>query len=315
MKLSDLGERLIIKELESKPGDDCSLIESNDKYYLISSDLITRKTHIPEGASYELAGKFFATINLSDIAAMAGEPIGIMVSYSLNPDLDIDSLKDFHNGIRKQMNKFNASILGGDTKEGEDFTVSGTIIGIQEKSLVRKRSDIKPGQKIYVTNEIGRSSSGFLFYKNNYKRDLGISLMMNVEPRINEAIKISKNGAAFMMDLSDGLAASFYQIKNDYNVGFKIYYEEIPVSPYVKEASIISGVDEYNIIISGGGDYELLFSVPSNISKEFERNMLLNNINVKCIGETYDGDNIININGSWEKLKSHGYEHFLNEPF
>ncbi|AAT43423.1 thiamine-phosphate kinase [Picrophilus oshimae] len=315
MKLSELGERLIIKELEPEPGDDCSLIESGNSYYLISSDLITRKTHIPDGASYDLAGKFFATINLSDIAAMAGRPIGIMVSYSVNPDLDIRDLKAFHDGIKKQMNRFNAKILGGDTKEGEDFTVSGTIIGIQEGSLVRRRSDIKPGQKVYVTNDIGRSSSGFLFYKNNYKRDLGISLMMNVEPRINEAIKISQSGAMFMMDLSDGLAASFYQIRNDYKTGFKIYYERIPKSMYVREASKISGVDEKEIILSGGGDYELLFSVPYDTSEAFERSMSLNNINVSCIGETYDGANIINMDGSWEELRSHGYEHFLKEPF
>ncbi|HKJ96185.1 MAG TPA: AIR synthase related protein, partial [Thermoplasmataceae archaeon] len=95
MKLKDIGERRIIDRLMSMhskqvPKDDCALIEDGEDYLLLSTDVITPLTHAPKGASPEQIGSFFANINLSDIAGMAGEPIGFMSAYSASPDTDIE---------------------------------------------------------------------------------------------------------------------------------------------------------------------------------------------------------------------------------
>lgn len=315
MKLNDLGEREIIKEFAlGNENDDCYIMNFNDNYILLSTDLITRKTHIPDGTNPELAGKFFAAINLSDIAAMAGIPEGFLVSLSVSPEYDIDYLKNFYSGIKKELKKYNSKIIGGDTKEGYDFTASGTIIGKQDYNLIRKRSYIMEDQYLMVTGLHGRAGSGYIFYKYNYNKSYGIKKMLDIEPKINEAIIISKAGAKFMMDLSDGIYSSIYQMKNDYNIGFKIDYNKIKKDKDVYKASEISGFSVEDISLAFGGDYELMFTINKNSYNSFMEIMEENKINAYCIGETYKGDNMLYNNGSWETIKKHGFEHFQRYP-
>jgi thiamine-monophosphate kinase len=315
LKLKDLGERKIIEILagDRKDKDDCALIKSGDSYMLLSTDLITRQTHLPEGTEPFLAGKFFAAINLSDIAAMAGIPMGLLVSLSVSPDYEIEFLKEFYRGINYELNKFQAKLLGGDTKEGYDFTASGTIVGNQLPDLVRKRSDISPGQYLFVTNSLGSAGSGYIYYKYGVDRRKGIEKMLDIEPRINEALKISAHGGRFMMDLSDGVYASINQMYSDFGIGFKIYGDKIPLDQSVKSAASISGFSGNDIALSFGGDYELLFTIEKTDIEKFTGAMTDEKIAVHCIGETYNGNNVI-YDGSWIPIKNIGYEHFNKVP-
>lgn len=289
--------------------DDCYVYNSHGESLLFSTDLITRKTHLPEGTEPLLAGKFFAALNLSDIAAMAGIPVGLLVSLSVSPDYEIKYLEDFYAGIKKELTKYNSKIIGGDTKEGEDFTVSGTVIGKQKYSLIRKRSYIKKNQLVMITNKLGSAGAGYIFYKYTDRKNYGINKMLGIEPRINEAIKIAENGALFMMDLSDGLFASIDQMKNDYGTGFKLYIDKIPMDNDVNLASELSGFTSSKIALDFGGDYELLFTIERDNYNNFMAAMESNKINVSCIGETYEGDNII-YDKIWKKVNDVGFEHF-----
>ncbi len=318
MKLKDLGERKIIEILEyghngADDKDDCAIIRLGDYYVLLSTDIITKETHLPDGTDPFLAGKFFAAINLSDVAAMAGIPIGFLTSLSVSPEYDITYLEEFYKGIRYELDKFGASIIGGDTKEGISFTASGTIVGKQEPSLVRRRSDIRAGQYVLVTNSLGSAGAGYIYYKYGINRELGIRKMLDIEPRINEALKISFHGAKFMMDLSDGVYASVHQISTDFGVGFKLYGDKIPVDKDVEAAASISHYSINDIALSFGGDYELMFTVERDSLKNFVDSMLHENIEVHCIGETYNGNNVI-YDGVWVPIKNIGYEHFNKVP-
>ena len=315
MKLSNLGEREIIDILAGKNRDidDCAVLKCGDMDLLLSSDLITRKTHLPDGTSPFLAGKFFAAINLSDIAAMAGIPEGMLISISVSPEYDINYLQEFYRGINYELSKFNAVILGGDTKEGSDFTASGTIVGMQKPEHIRKRSYISPGQDVFVTNSLGTAASGYIYYKYGNDKETGIKKMLDIEPRIEEAQKINKHGARFMMDLSDGIYASIYQMYRDFGIGFRIYMDKIPISSSVGEASKISGFSIEDIALSFGGDYELLFTVDKENSRTFVDAMKNEHIEVYNIGETYNGVNQI-YDGSWRAINNRGYEHFMDVP-
>ncbi|MEM0139767.1 MAG: thiamine-phosphate kinase [Ferroplasma sp.] len=315
MKLGKIGEREIINILtgNSTERDDCYTLKIGKEFILLSTDLITRRTHLPHGTDPELAGKFFAAINLSDIAAMAGIPIGMLISLSVSPDYDIVYLEDFYRGAKAELAKFGAGILGGDTKEGEDFTVSGTVIGKQAFPLIRKRSYIAPGQMVMITNFLGKAGSGYIFYRYSDKKLYGIKKMMDIEPRIKEAQIISKNGAKFMMDLSDGLYASINQMKHDYGVGFKLLIDNIPVDMDVEEAVKISGFSRDKIAFDFGGDYELLFTIDRDNYSNFMEAMRSSGIDASCIGETYDGENM-SYDGDWKPIKDKGFEHFKDMP-
>ncbi|MCY0852378.1 thiamine-phosphate kinase [Thermoplasma acidophilum] len=318
MKLKYIGERSIISKLASITGlpykDDCSWVDEGDHYLLITTDSIRKETHLPDGTDPHLAGRFMASINLSDIAAMAGHPISFMTAYSVSPDLDMEYLEAIEEGMMSVLRKYSVDFIGGDLKEGDDLTLVGIAIGRQTKKLTRKRSDIAKGQMVGYTNRIGRAASGYIFYKSGYDRKRGLSMLLGVEPRISEAIKMSEYGARFMMDLSDGLYASLDQMKQDYGVGFRIVRDEIAYDDSVNKASEISGSDVYDIAGNYGGDYEILFSVDEANYKDFQAAMDSEHIEVHFIGETWNGDNIMFDGNAWHPIIGRGYEHFSEKP-
>ena len=320
MRLLDLGERRIIDDIHrdfhvTQPKDDCAMIDSGDSVLLLSTDIIRESTHIPKGAKPEQIGNFVANINLSDIAAMAGIPIGMVLSYLVNPESDESFLIDVVRGVDKTLKSVGAEILGGDTKEGSELVISGTVLGQQEKRKVRKRSDLKPGHVIGVTNELGRCASGYIFYKNSYRTDLAINLILGIKARIKEAQIMSEYGAKFMTDLSDGLFSSMSQMKNDYGIGFRIVENELVPNRYVRKASDLSGLSGTEIMCAYGGDYEIMFSIENKDFKDFSDAMESEKINVHFIGDAWKGDNIINNDDQWLPIKEYGYEHFRPKPF
>ncbi len=319
MRLRDIGERHIIDDIYrdfhiKQPKDDCAMIDAGKDFILVSTDIIRESTHIPRGARPEQIGSFVANINLSDIAAMAGIPTGMVISYLVNPESDESFLINIVRGVEKTLRGVGAEILGGDTKEGDELVISGTVIGRQNKSLVRKRGDLKPGHIIGITNDLGRCASGYIFYKNSYRTDLALNLILGVKARIREAQILSEHGAKFMTDLSDGLFSSIAQMKNDYGIGFRIVENELPSSNYVKKASDLSGVSRTDLMCSYGGDYELLFSIENKDFKDFYAAMENEKINVHFIGDAWDGDNIINNDEEWHLITEFGYEHFQPKP-
>lgn len=319
MKLRDIGERGIIEGIFRDHGirgekDDCALVEQGDDYIMLSTDILREKTHIPMGAKPRQVGRFAANMNLSDIAAMAGEPIGMLTSYLINPEAEESYFKEIVAGVNAALKAQNAEILGGDTKEGDELVISGTAVGRQSKKLTRKRSDIAKGQIVGVTNVLGRAASGYVFYRSGYLKNAGIDLMLNFSPRIREAKIISEFGGKFMMDLSDGLYSSISQMKLDYGLGFRIVEDELPPDRNVKKASDISGATFTDLMCAYGGDYELLFSVENSNYRNFMDAMESEKIKVSFIGDVWDGDNIMYNGSHWSKISDRGYEHFQGKP-
>ena len=151
----NLGEREIIDILAGKDRDidDCAVLKCGDMDLLLSTDLITRATHLPDGTPPFLAGKFFAALNLSDIAAMAGIPEGMLISISVSPEYDIQYMEEFYHGARYELSRYGATILGGDTKEGNDFTASGTIGDIKDSENLNIRNR---GREIEILKTLSR---------------------------------------------------------------------------------------------------------------------------------------------------------------
>lgn len=320
IRLKDLGEREIIERLRKKfkftsPKDDCALVDDGDNYLMLSTDSINFKTHIPKGTRPELAGSYFVKSNISDIAAMAGIPLTFLSAYSLNPNTDYEFLERFESGMVRALKEYDCEFSGGDLKEGEGLTMTGIVLGRQKKTLTRKRSDITADQVIGVTNSLGKSAAGYIFYKHNYRKQAAIKLMLDIKARTREAQIISEHGGRFMMDLSDGLASSMRQMKNDYGIGFRIVQEEVPLSAEVAKASELSGKSEIDLALGFGGDFELFFSIDNTSYRDFRSAMESEKIGVSFIGDAWKGDNIIYDGSSWKDIGLHGYEHFRKHGF
>jgi len=312
MNLFDLGERKIIEELKKLYGtivdDDSYYFPDGKDYVLITTDVITKKTHIPDDVSPEIAGYFFASLNFSDIAAMGGRPKYFLASYSMRIDTDFDFFMEFNRGIKKCIEKYKTKMVGGDTKEGDDFTATGIAIGKVNRNYILLRRNFKEDQVVAVTNSLGKNAAGYYLWKNGIKE--GAEKLLDIEPRIEEGIALSKHGAKAAMDLSDGVFSSIDQIKKLTGTGFKIFIDKIPIHPLAVEVSRDLKIPLEEISLNFGGDYELLFSVDRSKWQKLKEKMEKNNFKVSEIGETWKGENILVKEGKEVKIKYHGYEHF-----
>jgi len=266
MKLSSLGERGIIDEIwrildRNIEYDDCAIIEG-EEYTLITTDFIGEGTHFMDDWEYFIIGKFFASINLSDIAAMGGKPEFFLASMFFPQDFELEKLGQLIKGMEKQLRKYEVKYLGGDMKEAKIAGMSGIAVGKVEKDKILRRKGAKMGEGIYLTGELGKQAAGYYLWKNGYEE--GWKYLLEVEPRIKEGRKLAGK-ASSCMDLSDGLLHTLQQMEKTNNLGFRVDFDTLPIHPLAYEVSEDFHIPLELLALSFGGEYELLFTSTSHI--------------------------------------------------
>jgi len=296
MHLNDLGERKLINRIWDKIGrkeeyDDCVYILRGDHYELITTDFIGEKTHFMKDWSPYLVGKFFASLNLSDIAAMGGIPEIFMASLFFSRDYPVDYLDDFIKGMNSLLEEFNTVYRGGDLKESLLGGMSGIAIGWVEKDKILRRKGAMKDDGIYVTGELGKQAAGYYLWKQGVEE--GYKYLLDIYPRVNEG-RILAGRATSCMDISDGLNSTINQMENINGLGFKIYFDELPIHKLAFEVSEEYGIPIEHLVLEFGGEYELFYTSPEKIVG-------------REIG-TVDKKGGIFKNG--KLMKGGGYEHF-----
>ncbi len=306
MKSKDLGEFELIAKLQSKLkhrsnqvlkniGDDCAVFKPNKDVHLVSTcDALVETVHFDlKTISPELLGQKAIAVNLSDIAAMGGSPKFALVTLGVSPNLPTKFLDKLYSGMNAASEKYNFSIVGGDTvRSPEHFFVNIALIGEAKKDRWFSRDGAKTGDKIFVTGCLGDSSLGLKILQSPKK--FGGPLKMNryliarhqnPTPRIEESRSLVQSNAQVTaaIDVSDGLLQDLGHILKTSGVGAKIYENSVPTSPELEKACKVNKLDKRPLIFSGGEDYELLFTLrPENakklVSRFFKRGMPLTEI-------------------------------------
>jgi len=320
-KLSDLGERKairLISDILSRGdevigiGDDCAAFKFGEEYLLVSTDMISEKTHIPKIMTPWQIGWFVVAINVSDIAAKGGRPFGFVLSLGLPRDTTDFFLKDMMNGAESCANQYGFSIVGGDTKENPNITLCGTVFGIVKKDGFMSRKGCNPGDIVAVTGKLGKAGAGYYAMQHDIEDESILNGLLEPIPRVDEGMALAgKKIVTSCMDISDGLSSSLYQLMELNDVGFEIEKEKIPLASSLYKLSKIQDLDVYKYALHFGGDYELLLTVPP---EKFEKA----SFSVDCIGGkiTEIGRVIVekNVklieNGIKKTLQNKGYEHF-----
>jgi thiamine-monophosphate kinase len=330
MRLKDIGERALIERFIEKLGrgkgenleDDCAFISMDNQYLLLTSDMISKKTHIPPEISPKQIGWFIIAINLSDLAAKGGKPMGLLLSLGLPSNTPLKFVEGIAEGASECASFFNTSILGGDTKENLELTLAGTAIGKVRKRDFMARKGAKPGDLVCVTGEIGKGGAGLFALKDNLLNKLELALpLFEPMPRIKEGIALARSGSvSASMDISDGLACSLYQLKRINNCGFEIEIEKIPISREAKE--VINQLSEKQqpqfkkeFLLYSGGDYELLLTIKSEAINQAVK--LIESLGSKLtpIGKVTKEKRILLIEEHKHSLiQNRGYEHFRYKP-
>lgn len=272
-----MDELAAIKLLSMKLdiGDDCAVLNLGKTKLLVTTDMLHEKTDFPKWLTPEMIGWRSALVNLSDIAAMGGKPVALVMALGMKK-FDAMFLKGFSRGVMKCCSPYKCKYVGGDLDNHNELTVVGTAIGIANNPV--GRGGARVGDAVCVTGTLGKACDDFKERKWTRQR-----------PRIFEGQIIARHATA-MMDVSDGLARSLHQMGMRSRVGFKIAFEKIPL--FHGEEGIYFG-----------DDYELLFTVPKKkLSK-------LKGIAFSVIGEAVKNGFWIEKNGYLRKLENRGWTH------
>ncbi len=266
MKIGELGERSAIDRIwniigKSENYDDCVYIDQGGHYELITTDFIGEGTHFLSNWDARKVGKFFASVNLSDIAAMGGIPQIFMASMFFPKNLEVEFLDNFILGMMDILKEFNVDYRGGDLKESKIIGFTGIAIGHVEKDRIMRRDTIKKDDAVYVTGELGKQAAGYFLWKNGVGE--GINYLLDIHPKINEGREISKFAEA-CMDLSDGLASAVKFMRNDF-YGLKIDFDSLPIHKLAYEVSEDYKIPLELLATRFGGEYELVYTSPKKV--------------------------------------------------
>ena len=283
MKMSELGEFSFIGKFAKNYdgllnegfmgiGDDCAIIPAGEEYdYLISTDLLVEGVHflLDEMLPKDLGQKALA-VNLSDIAAMGGEPVGTFLSLGIPKDTAARYIKDFMQGYEKMSKHFSVPLLGGDTTSSlRDLCINVAVVGKCPKGSAKLRKSAKNNDIICVTGPLGDSAAGLEIILNKDYLTYQESLLRNrhllISPRIEEGIWLrNQKDVHAMMDLSDGISSDLAHILKASKRSAEVFIEQLPISPLLQEYCEENHWDASSFAIGGGEDYELLCTVKAD---------------------------------------------------
>ena len=285
MDLSKLGEFGLISRFQSRLkyrssqviqgiGDDCAILSlDNGNYQVLTTDALVEnvhfdlKTHTPE----QLGWKTMA-VNISDIAAMGGQPKFAVLSLGIPQSVSVDFLDRFYKGINQASLKFKVALVGGDTVASpKHLFINLAVLGETFKKKVFTRSGARPGDSIFVTGSLGESALGLKILMSGKKKWKGsenhkkkcILRHLKPEPRVATAIQLAESRCKVtsMIDISDGLTQDLGHILKAGKVGAELWETAIPISKTLSKYSLINGLSALELALNGGEDYELLFTL------------------------------------------------------
>ncbi len=259
-------------------GDDCAVVSGGEKSdLLLTSDMLVEKVHFDRRwFSPEQAGGKALRVSLSDIAAMGGVPEFALVSLAVPASLDPNEVEAIYRGILETAEAFEVTIAGGDlSRTTGEIVLDIMLLGKVEKGRAVLRSGAKPGDRIFVSGTLGDAASGLLALESGLTgpdADSLIQRQLVPEPLIKLGQALGRGRwASAMIDVSDGLSSDLGHICKASGVGACVKMKDLPVSETSARARGRLSIETESVLLHGGEDYELLFTVPSELMTRFQQ--------------------------------------------
>lgn len=330
MLVGGVGEEALLKELRdlfaaAGPrvpvgiGDDAAVLDCpGGRQAVWSTDLLLEGIHFQkQWQTPRQLGRKCLAVNLSDMAAMGAIPDFALLSIACPPETEIDFILEIARGIASLATEEGVSVVGGDTTASEGALVlSVTVGGFVEAGAAILRSGANVGDSILVTGDLGDASAGLrLIREGEGGAYPELAAAFNEpRPRIRSGLAAVEAGATSMTDISDGLASDLRHICEESGVGAMIEPALLPSSRDLDDACNRFGWDRESIMLTGGEDYELLFTLPGSIAGQLKEVIAhASGQHVTIIGEIMPRDygvRLVGRDGSGRDMPPHGYEHF-----
>ncbi len=338
-EVSSLGEFGLIEQLTRNNetrnistivsvGDDAAVIDHFGRQTVITTDLLI------EGIHFDLSytplkhlGYKSIVVNLSDIYAMNATPTQVTLSIAFSNRFSVEALDEFYEGVYAACSKYNVDLVGGDTSTSQKgFIISVTAIGEVAPNGFIKRDGASKNDLICVSGQLGGAFLGItllerekkIFQETGAQPDLEgqsyiVGRLLKPEARkdIIEFLLEAGITPTSMIDISDGLSSDLLHICQQSDTGCVIYEDKLPFNDEMKEFAYKLKIDPTACALSGGEEYELLFTITQN---DYEK--IKNNPAISVIGymtEAAEGRKIITRGGNSHTLIAQGWNHLGNQ--
>lgn len=309
-------------------GDDAAVIDNGNSQTVISTDMLVEGIHFDLMYSpLKHLGYKSIVVNLSDIYAMNAIPKQITVSLALSNRFSVESLEELYAGIKLACERYGVDLIGGDTTSSpKGLYISITAIGQAKKEQLAYRNGAKVGDVMCVTGNLGAAYLGLQILERErriYLENPGVQPDLENKPYLIERqlkpearkdlINVFHQTGLVptsMIDISDGLASEIFHICKESNVGAFVEESGVPIHPDAEWQAIDFGLDPITCALSGGEDYELLFTIKP---EDVDRIKFLPDIYI--MGEIVpakDGIKLHTKGGNIHPIKAQGWRHFGN---
>ena len=306
-------------------GDDAAVIDHFGKQTVITTDMLV------EGVHFDLMytplkhlGYKSVVVNLSDIYAMNATPTQIVVSIALSNRFGLEATDELYEGVYAACEKYGVDVVGGDTTSSQKgLIISITAIGEVTPDKYVKRSTAQKGDLLCVSGDLGAAYIGLLFLEREKKIYLespgvqpdlegesyviGRLLKPEAKKEIIEFFAQNEIMPTAMIDISDGLSSEILHICTQSRLGCVLYEEKIPIAEETRKAAFKFEIDPTACALSGGEDYELLFTIPQT-----SYDKLVLNKEISVVGymtEPEQGATIITKGGGKHAITAQGWNH------
>jgi len=287
--------------------EDCAVIKlTEERYLLLTTDALVENIHFNfTYTDFYSLGVKLAVANLSDIAAMGGEPKWALLTIGSSKALDPAWLDPFMEGLCLTLNKFDAHLVGGDTVKSPVFFVNLALFGETDKPLLRSGAQV--GDLLFVSKTLGHSAAFLRYLKKTPFQTIPeevkkAHLLPEAQVSLGKRLRYLANAA---IDISDGLLLDLHRLLLASSVSAEIEESKIPVA---KHATLEEA-------LSGGEDYALLFTLPEAKLMDLEKVSRELNITFYSIGKIIEGNGNIYLKtsgGERRKITPRGFDHFTS---
>jgi thiamine-monophosphate kinase len=297
-------------------GDDAAAWRGDASTQLLTVDSFIQDEHFSLAmTSWQEAGWKALAVNLSDIAAMGGVPQYAVVSLALPGDTEVDDIKALYQGMTELAQEFGVAIVGGDISRAPQVALNITVLGStgNRNGTMLTRSGARPGERIAVTGYLGAASAGLEMLSGKLTFDDKTSArlkqaFLKPHPRVNEGRLFLEQGVKAAIDISDGLVSDLGHICQASKLGARLEVSTVPVDPAARAGF---GDRALELALSGGEDYELLFTASAEIIDNVSK---IAKCPITVIGDMVaDKEQRVSLfdqKGNPFKLDRGGWEHF-----
>jgi len=285
-------------------GDDAAVWRPTEGRSAIeTTDLLIEEVHFSLRwcSWYEVGWKAMA-VNVSDVAAMGGQPRAAFVSAGLSPEMGTDQVLELYGGLADCAAEYGLAILGGDTVASPRAAVVNVALygeTLDETGEVLRRDRARPGDAVGVSGPLGASGAYLRRQEAAFR-----AAHLHPQPRVTLGQQLLRAGVHCAMDVSDGLLADLAKLCAASSAGARLAAERIPIAPAVRQ---LLPDDALELALTGGEDYELLVCGPKDV---------LEQLGLTVIGEIVEGSgvHVLDSTGAELDYASRGYDAFAPSP-